>query len=359
MRTEILALACLALIGAGTVVLGERPDAASTDLLRQVAQRYAYVENPGHEMVEAFSELARRGDPRASLWVARLHLMRRCGLPVDQALAQQMAKPVIDQVRAYAEAGDGESQFLLGACYHEGLGVDLDLEEAMKWYERAVQQKNINAYNNYAIILTQEPSVKQDLEKARRLLAEGAALGDHRSAFGGFDCGKPDAPSLRRRALMRGNKLVQTLGKPRAEALGFLVDSGIISRPEAYYDVQESNRIELTYEDDGVVLNVILDGRVRTIDIYPGMTESDRIRGGIPLGIDWDDTKDKIVNKLGPPDEEIYCSQTGQYTQSYRAGNIWFSLHSLPREDAPVAFWRIREAWLEAEPSGEGQKDAK
>ena len=359
MRTEILALMCLALICAGTVVLGERPDAASTALLSQATERYACDKNPGHEMVEAFSELARRGDPRASLWVARFHCTGRCGLAVDEALAQQIARSVIEKVRASAEAGDSESQFLMGACCHEGLGVDLNLEEARKWYERAFQQKNINAYNNYAVLLTRNLGVKQDLDKARRLYAEGAAMGDHRSIFGAFDIKKPDTTSLRRKAMMRDNKLVSALGKPKDEALGFLVESGIISRPEEYYDATEGSDLVLNYEDDGVVLHVTPEGFVRALDLYPGMTDSDRIRGGIPLGIDWNDTKAKIVNKLGSPDDTNYYYPTDMYTQSYRAGNLRFSLHSLASKDMPVVFWRIRLVWPEVGSSADDKMDSK
>lgn len=357
MRTEILTFMCFALICVGNVVFGERPNAASTALLNQVAERYAYVKNPGSEMMEAFSELAQRGDPRASLWVARFHYTGRCGLAVDEALAQQMAKSVIEKVRTFAEAGDSESQFLMAACYHQGLGIDLDLDEAEKWYERAVQQKNINAYNNYAVLLTRNIGVKQDLDKARRLYAKGAAMGDHRSAAGAFDSKKPDATSLKRRAMMRGNKLFWGLGKSKDEALAFLIDSGIISRPEAYYDTTEGSNLVLNYEDDGVVLHVTLEGFVRALDLYPGMTDSDRIRGGIPLGIDWNDTKAKIINKLGSPDGTKYYSPTGMYTQSYRAGNLRFSLHSLASKDMPVAFWRIRLVWPEVEPSADDKMD--
>ena len=359
MQTKLVPVMCMALICVGTVGFGERPNAASTALLSQVTERYAYEKKPGPEMMEAFSELAQRGDPRASLWVARFHCTGRCGLAVDEALAQQMAKSVIEKVRVFAEAGDSESQFLMAACYHQGLGIDQDLEEAGKWYERAVQQKNINAYNNYAVLLTRNIGVKQDIEKARRLYAEGAAMGDHRSAVGVFDSKKPDATSLRRRVMMRGNKLFWALGKSKDEALAFLIESKIISRPEAYYDATEGSNLVLNYEDDGVVLYVTLEGFVRALDLYPGMTDSDRIRGGIPLGIDWNDTKAKIINKLGSPDDTKYYSPTGMFTQSYRAGNLRFSLHSLASKDMPVVFWRIRLVWPEVEPSVDGKVDSK
>ncbi len=33
-----------------------------------------------------------------------------------------------------------DAQYSLGMCYEEGLGVDVDLEEARDWYARAAEQ---------------------------------------------------------------------------------------------------------------------------------------------------------------------------------------------------------------------------
>ena len=38
--------------------------------------------------------------------------------------------------------GDSDSQYCLGRCYEDGIGVDVDLNEAREWYARAAQQGN-------------------------------------------------------------------------------------------------------------------------------------------------------------------------------------------------------------------------
>ena len=39
-----------------------------------------------------------------------------------------------------AVQGDMDAQYSLCMCYEEGLGVDVDLEEARDWYARAAEQ---------------------------------------------------------------------------------------------------------------------------------------------------------------------------------------------------------------------------
>ncbi len=39
-----------------------------------------------------------------------------------------------------AVQGDSDSQFVLGTCYEDGIGVEADLTEAREWYGRAAEQ---------------------------------------------------------------------------------------------------------------------------------------------------------------------------------------------------------------------------
>jgi uncharacterized protein len=56
-----------------------------------------------------------------------------------------------------AEAGDAESQAILGNLYQFGCGIDQDLAQAALWYERAALQGYGVAANNLAEMLTEEP----------------------------------------------------------------------------------------------------------------------------------------------------------------------------------------------------------
>ena len=59
--------------------------------------------------------------------------------PATQALAN---------LRASAEAGDAEVQFILGGMYVTGVGVPQDAAEAVAWYRRAAEQGHAGAQYN-------------------------------------------------------------------------------------------------------------------------------------------------------------------------------------------------------------------
>jgi len=68
---------------------------------------------------------------------------------LDGILTQ--AKAASDQVktvelwRMAAEQGHAEAQYRLGKCYSDGLGVDYNEEEAVKWYLKAAEQGYVEA----------------------------------------------------------------------------------------------------------------------------------------------------------------------------------------------------------------------
>ncbi len=54
---------------------------------------------------------------------------------------------IIDRLREKADAGNARAQFILGAAYAEGHGVDADEYEAMKWFERAASNGDLESRN--------------------------------------------------------------------------------------------------------------------------------------------------------------------------------------------------------------------
>ena len=53
-------------------------------------------------------------------------------------LAQrELMGSALADLRARAEAGDAEAQFILGGMYVTGVGVPQDTAEAVAWYRRA------------------------------------------------------------------------------------------------------------------------------------------------------------------------------------------------------------------------------
>ena len=51
----------------------------------------------------------------------------------------------IKNLKSKAEDGGFETQYCLGFCYENGIGVSKDTEEAAKWYRKAVEQRFSNA----------------------------------------------------------------------------------------------------------------------------------------------------------------------------------------------------------------------
>lgn len=54
--------------------------------------------------------------------------------------------------RIAAELGHTRAQFKLGVCYRDGFGVDLDINKALLWFEKAAEQGDINAKLNIRAI---------------------------------------------------------------------------------------------------------------------------------------------------------------------------------------------------------------
>ena len=52
---------------------------------------------------------------------------------------------IVKWYRKAAEQNDAEAQCYLGACYENGRGVEVDIEEAKEWYEKAADQGNADA----------------------------------------------------------------------------------------------------------------------------------------------------------------------------------------------------------------------
>ena len=51
----------------------------------------------------------------------------------------------IESLRKKAEQGDAEAQERLGSIYYEGMGIEKDCSEAVKWWEKSAEQGNADA----------------------------------------------------------------------------------------------------------------------------------------------------------------------------------------------------------------------
>ena len=65
-----------------------------------------------------------------------------------------------------SELGDAESQTQLGSLYENGLGVPLDMDRAIRWYQRAAAQNYPRAQVNLGVLYQYGTGVDKDLTSA-------------------------------------------------------------------------------------------------------------------------------------------------------------------------------------------------
>jgi hypothetical protein len=80
-------------------------------------------------------------------------------------------------LRERAEAGDPEAQHDLGVHYDQGLGIDQDQAEAVRWYRRAAERGFAPAQYNLAYSLEAGEGVARDIDGAVRWYTKAAEQG--------------------------------------------------------------------------------------------------------------------------------------------------------------------------------------
>ncbi len=324
------------------------PSQIKTDF-QKVVEGYVYGSLSDERIVKGFTELSEKGDPRATLWLARMHLNGWCGFDESPGHAYELAEPVVEQVVKLADADDHDAQFLVGYCHHVGFVLEQNATTAAEWYAKAVKGQQLNTYGNLATILAEGEGVKADIGQARRLLERGASLGS-KHCRGLLDYfAQPTTVDMKRFRELRQHKVVQALGLEKEAVVRMLTEAGLVTVPDAPIEYPEGLTRVQQFEDDGIVLHSSpTDGIVRCIDVYWGMSSRDDPRAAIPLGINWDDSLDDVKAKLGKPDGMVSLFE-GMYARlySYQVGNILFSVGYDMNGDNLMKCWRVRQLWQE------------
>ena len=81
----------------------------------------------------------------------------------------------INYVIKSTKDGNHDAQFLLGLWYAIGTNpvIERDMEEAAKWFEKAVKQRHQQATVNYGFLLYKGDGVEQNTEQAIKFLNRG------------------------------------------------------------------------------------------------------------------------------------------------------------------------------------------
>lgn len=117
-------------------------------------------------------------DVLAQMWIARVYSRGRMGFDNDPDQARNIAAGLIDQIRSLAGSGDIEATFLMGTAYDEGLGVDVDYEEALRWYKRAGRTGHVLAVHNVGNVYRDGRGVEVDHALAAMWWMRAARAGD-------------------------------------------------------------------------------------------------------------------------------------------------------------------------------------
>ena len=115
----------------------------------------------------------------SALVVATLTLAVCSSACVQTQDAHSPAAHALADLRASAEAGDAEAQFILGGMYVTGVGVPQDAATAVAWYRRAAEQGHARAQYNLGAMYAAGDGVPQDAAAAvawyRRAAEQGNA----------------------------------------------------------------------------------------------------------------------------------------------------------------------------------------
>lgn len=77
------------------------------------------------------------------------------------------------ELRDKAYSGDMEAQFKLGECYKSGNGVEMDEEEADKWYLEAARQGHIEAQYMFGLRCSLNENEDVAIEWLRKAAEQG------------------------------------------------------------------------------------------------------------------------------------------------------------------------------------------
>lgn len=81
------------------------------------------------------------------------------------------------ELKEQAEAGDAVSQFYMGCVLQDGIGIDADITEAVKWYKKAAEQEQPQAQYNLGLLYLNGTGVEEDSEEFERLNSLAAING--------------------------------------------------------------------------------------------------------------------------------------------------------------------------------------
>ena len=105
-------------------------------------------------------------------------------LPCAHAQQSEADRQAMAQLRAEAEKGEAEAQFLLGEAYYVGkFGLATNHVEAVKWFRKAAEQKDAQAQCNLGVAYGNGYGVTKDYAEAVKWWRKAAEQNDAAAQF--------------------------------------------------------------------------------------------------------------------------------------------------------------------------------
>ncbi len=96
---------------------------------------------------------------------------------------QVFSKDLVAKIRALADTGNPDAQYILGLLYYYGLGVQQDYTQSLKFYTQASSGGSVEAMNNLAQLYDCGAGVQRDPKKAVEYFEKAAMKGFPLAAY--------------------------------------------------------------------------------------------------------------------------------------------------------------------------------
>lgn len=103
--------------------------------------------------------------------------------PTLTSLQQTKNQATIDLLLGRAALGDSTAQFSLGQLYQDGIGINKNVQDAIKYYELASAQQDLRAEYNLGLLYLEGNGIPADYPKAESLLRDAAFKGNELAQF--------------------------------------------------------------------------------------------------------------------------------------------------------------------------------
>ena len=171
MNKIFASLFCALFFSAGAIAddgFTERRDAADLEYRRGNDER----------AMEILRELINEGDDQAQLFFDEIERRTMLHMKATSAYQKDDFETSIRINKDLAALGDPIAQNTLGLIYYNGRGVDVDVDEAVKWFTMAINTGYPRAMTMLGVFYDKGTKLPEDDERAVELFVMAAAAGD-------------------------------------------------------------------------------------------------------------------------------------------------------------------------------------